>query len=106
MLQDSAPIEFLSPPSTGASQHQDADHNEDVPLRYHDIDNMLGPATPPRFTARELEDHLLLASEAEPATFKEALEHENWRHTILDEFTSIEANNTWESATDRPQVGL
>jgi hypothetical protein len=101
VLQNTGQVEFMSPPGTGASQHLDADHDEDVPLRYRDVNNLLGPSTPPGFAARELEEHLLLASEAEPATFKEALEHENWRHAMLDEFTSIEANNTWE-LVDRP----
>ena len=45
-----------------------------------------------------------MASEAEPASFKEALEHENWRHAMLDEFTSIEVNDTWELVDPPPGV--
>jgi len=86
----------VSPPGAGASQHLDADHDDDVPLRYRGVDNILGSVTPPGVAARELEEQLLLASEAEPVTFEEALKHENWRHAMLDEFTSIEANDTWE----------
>jgi hypothetical protein len=48
-----------------------------------------------------MEEHLLLASEAEPATFEEALRYGNWRLAMLDEFTSIEDNDTWV-LVDRP----
>lgn len=48
----------------------------------------------PGFAAREVEERLLLASEAEAATFEEALRYENWRLAMLDEFTSIEDNDT------------
>lgn len=97
-------MEFVSPPGAGALQLLDADHDDDAPLRYRQIDNVLGPATPPGFVARELEEQLLLASKAEPASFTEALEHENWRHAMLDEFTSIEANNTWRLVDPPPGV--
>jgi hypothetical protein len=59
---------------------------------------------PPGFTAWELEEQLLLASEAKPTSFKEALEHENWHHAMLDEFTSIEANDTWRLVDPPPGV--
>ena len=36
--------------------------------------------------------------------FKEALEHENWHHAMLDEFTSIEANDTWSLVDPPPGV--
>jgi len=98
------PVEFVSPPGTGASQLLDADHDADAPVRYRSVDNVLGEATPPGFAARELEEQLLLASEAEPATFEEALQHENWRHAMLDEFTSIEVNDTWELVDPPPGV--
>lgn len=43
----------------------------------------------------------MFTSEAEPTSFREAMEHENWRLAMLDEFTSIEDNNTWV-LTDPP----
>jgi len=101
---DANSIEFVSPPGAGASQHLDADHDSNVPLRYRAVDNILGPATHPGLAARELEEQLLLASEAEPTSFKEAMEQENWRHAMLDEFTSIEANDTWELVDPVPGV--
>ena len=97
-------MEFVSPPGTGASQLLDANHDDDAPLQYRNVDNVLGPATPPGLAARELEEQLLLASEAEPTTFQEALQHENWLHAMLDEFTSIEVNDTWELVDPPPGV--
>jgi len=51
-LRDADSVEFVSPPGAGASQMLDADHDDDAPLRYRDIDNVLRPATPPGFVAR------------------------------------------------------
>ena len=65
---------------------------------------MLGSAPPPGLAARELEERLLLASEAEPATFEEAQKFENWHHAMLDKFTSIETNNTWVLVDPPPGV--
>jgi hypothetical protein len=75
----------------------DADH-DDAPLRFRRLDNVLGPTSPPGLAQRELEEHLLLASDTEPSTFAEAQQHECWRLAMLDEMTAIEANGTWELA--------
>jgi hypothetical protein len=91
-------------PPVGAREELDADHDEDAPLRFRRIDNVIGPATPPGPIERELDERLLLASEAEPATFEEALRYENWRLAMLDEFTSIEDNNTWVLVDPPPGV--
>jgi hypothetical protein len=53
-------IEFVSPPGAGASQQLDADHDDDAPLRYRAIDNILGSVMPPGLAALELEVQLLL----------------------------------------------
>jgi hypothetical protein len=95
--------QFVTPP-VGARDELDADHDEDAPLRFRRIDNVIGPATPLGPIERELDEHLLLASEAEPATFEEALRYENWRLAMLDEFTSIEDNNTWVWVDPPPGV--
>jgi len=87
----------------------DADHDDNAPLRFRRIDNVLGEAETPELTHRDLEERLLLASDAEPASFKEAMRHDCWRHTMLDEMTSIEASGTWRlvepPARTRP-IGL
>jgi hypothetical protein len=81
--------------------HLDADHDDDAPLRFRRIDNILGEAETPELAHRELEERLLLASDAEPTTFDEAARHECWRHAMLDEMTSIEASGTWR-LVERP----
>ena len=70
------------PPSAG-DVDLDADH-DDAPLRFRRLDNMLGPTSPPGLAQRELEEHLLLASDTEPSTFAEAQQHECWRLAMLD----------------------
>jgi hypothetical protein len=89
-------IEFVSPPSAGFSEQQDNDHDDDVPLQFRHVDNVLGQTSPPELAARNLEERLLLASNAELTSFEEAMKHEHWRHAMLDEMTSIEASGTWE----------
>jgi hypothetical protein len=89
-------IEFASPPSVGFSEQLDADHDDGAPLRFRYIDNVLGESAAPGLAAWELEERLLLASDAEPTSYEEALLHECWRHAMLDEMTSIEASGTWE----------
>ena len=88
-------ITFASPPS-GAKEDLDAEPDDDAPLRFHTIDNILGLMTPPGMAHRNQDEHLLLANVDEPATFEQALAHECWRKAMLDKMTTIEANGTWE----------
>jgi hypothetical protein len=94
-------VEFASPPGAGMEDYLDADHDDDAPLRFRCIDNILGEAETPELAHRELEERLLLASDAEPTTYDEAARHECWRHAMLDEMTSIEASGTWR-LVERP----
>ena len=87
-------IKFASPPSAGFSEQLDADHDDSVPLRFRYVDNVLGESAAPGLAARDLEERLLLASDAELTSYEEALHHECWRHAMLDEMTSIEASGT------------
>ncbi|WVZ51167.1 hypothetical protein U9M48_002333 [Paspalum notatum var. saurae] len=88
-------IVFASPPS-GAQDDLDVEHDDDAPLRFRTIDNILGPVTPPGMAHRDRGESLLVANADEPATFEQAHTHECWRKAMLDEMTSIEANGTWE----------
>lgn len=56
-------IEFASPPGTGLNERLDNDNDDDAPLRFRRVDNVLGSAPTPGFAERELEKHLLLASD-------------------------------------------
>ncbi|WVZ98286.1 LOW QUALITY PROTEIN: hypothetical protein U9M48_043748 [Paspalum notatum var. saurae] len=101
-------ITFATPPS-GASEALDAEHDDDAPLRYRTIDNILGPTMPPGMAHRDQDEDLLLASGDEPATFEQAQVHECWRKAMLNEMTSIEANGTWELGDPPPRqrpIGL
>ena len=95
---------FTSSPAGGDSEFLDADH-DDAPLRYRSIDAVLGPSEAPGRVERALaEEHLMLASEAEPTTYDEAARLECWRHAMLDEMTAIEANGTWQLVDPPPRV--
>ena len=63
-------IEFASPPSRDLDL--DGDHDDDVPLRFRTLENILGPAATPGLAEWEMWDDLLLAVGDEPATFEEA----------------------------------
>jgi len=102
-MQPASNVEFATPPS-GFSEQLDVDHDDEGPLRFRRVDNIIGQSTPPGLAERDLEEHLMLASDAEPATFEEAMRHEHWRHAMLDEMTSIEASGTWELVDAPPRV--
>jgi hypothetical protein len=70
-------IEFASPPESRFSEQLDADHDDKALLRFKHVDNIIGQSTPPGIIHRNLEEHLLLASDAEPSSFEEALEHKH-----------------------------
>ncbi|WVZ61701.1 hypothetical protein U9M48_011531 [Paspalum notatum var. saurae] len=48
-------ITFATQPS-GANEDLDAEHDDDAPLRYHTIDNILGPASPPGMAHRDQDE--------------------------------------------------
>jgi len=102
--QQSHDVEHATPPTSGFSEYLDVDHDDEAPLRFRRVDNIIGPSTPPGLADRELEEQLMLASDAEPTTFEEALCHEHWRHAMLDEMTSIEASGTWKLVDAPPRV--
>ncbi|KAL5654919.1 hypothetical protein ACJX0J_034238, partial [Zea mays] len=58
--------DFASPPE-GFDENLDADHEEDAPLRFKRMNNLLGSASAPGLARRELKEHLFLTSDAEPS---------------------------------------
>jgi hypothetical protein len=79
-----------SPPS----DNLDADHDDETPLRYRKLTDILGLGTPPGFAAREAIHQLFLAEGDAPTNFKQAEQHPSWRSAMIDEIRSIEENNT------------
>jgi hypothetical protein len=63
-------LEFVSPPD--AEDYLDTD-NDDVKLRYRNIDNILSAVMPPGLAVRQVAAALHLQIEDEPATFSEAI---------------------------------
>lgn len=58
----------------------DADHDDDAPVRFRKLDDVLGPSTPPGPAARELEGgELMFTTAEEPTSFKEATQHQCWQ---------------------------
>ena len=90
------PVEFATPPS--GALDLDNDHDDEAPLRFRTIDNVLGPSGVPDLAERELavDEDLLLAVGDEPATFEEARREECWRQAMKEEMASIEQNGTWK----------
>jgi hypothetical protein len=84
------------PPSTRPDL--DADHDEDAPLRFCRIDNVLGPAAMPGLAMRALQQELHAVSAEEPGSLEEAAGDPSWRAAMVEELCSIEENGTWEVA--------
>jgi hypothetical protein len=46
-------VQFATPPAE-VDEELDADHDEEVPLRFRMVDNVIGPAKPPGYAVRDL----------------------------------------------------
>ncbi|WVZ57628.1 hypothetical protein U9M48_007990 [Paspalum notatum var. saurae] len=94
-------VEFAMPPAN-LEELVDAEHDENAPARFRNVDNVLGAACPLGLVPRVLEDRELLFTTAEePTTFKEAEQNPCWCRAMLEEMRSIEDNKTW-SLVDLP----
>jgi hypothetical protein len=60
------------------SANLDADHDEDVPLRYRHLTDILGTESPPGQAARVLQEELMLVRGEEPTTYSQAESDEAW----------------------------
>lgn len=91
-------VEFASPPSE-AGDLLDVDHDDDAPLRFRKLDNIIGPASPLGFAPRALiAEELHAMSSDETASFAEAERSPSWRKAMMEEIESIEDNKTWSLA--------
>lgn len=89
-------VEFVNPISD-LGDALDADHDDDAPLRFRTLGNILGDVDVPGLAERELaREALYLTSAEEPRTFKEAEQDPRWRAAKVDELKAIEENGTWE----------
>jgi hypothetical protein len=88
------PVEHVLPPSN--EPDLDAEHDEDAPLQFRRIDNVLGPAVVPGLADRVLLEELHTVSAKESAALEEAAQDRSWLTSMVDELRSIEKNKTWE----------
>jgi hypothetical protein len=84
--------EFVSPPPN-AAEYLNAD---DVKPRYHNIDNLHGPAVAPGLATCQVATALHLQIADEPTTFAEDERHQPSHHAMLEEIVSIRSNKTWQ----------
>ena len=89
-------VQLATPPTEVLDDDLDAEHDDDVPLRFCTVDNILGGASVPGLAHRGYDNVLNLASVDEPASFREAEQEESWREAMRAEIKAIEENRTWE----------
>jgi hypothetical protein len=81
-------------------ENLDADHNDDAPLRFCIMSDILAT---PGFTPRALvAKELHVVSSDEPTSFTKAERSPSWRKAMMEEMDSIEENGTW-SLVDLPR---
>jgi hypothetical protein len=72
------------------------DHDEEVSLRFHRINNVLGPMAVPGLAERTFQEEMHAISAEEPSSLEEASRDPSWRKAMVHELRSIEENNTWD----------
>jgi hypothetical protein len=90
-LEIEAENQFRTPPSCNL----DADH-DDAPLKYRNMSEIIGPATPPGLEFRDVQRELFFAAGEEPTTFSQAEQEASWRHAMDEDIKSIQDNKTWK----------
>jgi hypothetical protein len=93
-----ADIRYASPPSAEPDLDIDQD---DAPLRFRTMGDILGPGTPPGRADRDVVEELMMAISEEPTSVEAAKQVKEWRIAMLEEMASIEYNKTW-SRVDLP----
>ncbi|KAK2630796.1 hypothetical protein QOZ80_UnG0725510 [Eleusine coracana subsp. coracana] len=98
--------------ATGLDENDnlDADHDEETPLRYRAVTEVIGPGSPPGYAVCNLGvQRLYMVGAEEPTSFAEAEQEACWRKAMLEELQAIEENRTWtltELPSGRRAVGL
>ena len=87
-------MQLATPPTEVLDDDLDAVHDDDVPLRFCTVDNILGSASVPGLAHGGYDDVLNLASVHEPASFREAEQEESWREAMRAKIKAIEENRT------------
>jgi hypothetical protein len=92
----SADDQGMQQPEFELEDNLDADYDEDAPLRFRAVSDILGPTSPPGMAERHLgNQRLLMASAEEPMSLVEAEQQSCWRKAMEEEMKSIEDNGTW-----------
>jgi hypothetical protein len=76
-------VELTSPPS--AELDLDYDHDEDAPLKFQRIDNVLEPAMVSGLVAHVVQEELHAVSIEEPASLEDAVHEPSWWAAMLEE---------------------
>jgi hypothetical protein len=87
-------VEHVSPPNT--EPDLDVDHDEEAPLLFRQLDNVLGPTVVPGLAQRAFQEELHTVSVEEPVSLEEVARSPSWRAIMVEELRSIEENHTWD----------
>jgi hypothetical protein len=102
-------VQFAMPPAE-VDEELDADHDEEAPLRFRTVDNVIGTATPPGYAVRDLGGgQLFTVSAEEPGLLAQAEQDPSWCRAMEEELRAIEENRTWtltELPPGRRAIGL
>ncbi|WVZ82883.1 hypothetical protein U9M48_030091 [Paspalum notatum var. saurae] len=96
----SSRVQFVTPPT--GELDLDQDHEDDVPLRFRTMDDLIGLGPAQGLASSVLTQELLVAIGDEPASVEEAKASKEWHMAMLEEMGSIEENKTW-SLVDLPR---
>jgi hypothetical protein len=78
------------------NENLDVDHDDDAPLRFHSMSDIL--ATPEFMSRALMVEELHAVSSNKPTSFAEAERSLSWRKMMMEEMDSIEENGTGASS--------
>jgi hypothetical protein len=95
-LLPSSPLHVMhaTPPSSDINLNNGLD--EDAPLWFWRMDNVLGPAEVPGPMEWVFLEEFHIVSNEERTTFEEVMRDPSWRAAMIDELRSTEENCTWD----------
>lgn len=95
MIQVTSPIQITKPP-TELNEELDADHGDEVPLRFRTMGNIIGASSLSGYAIRDLGgEQIFVVGMEEPGSLMQAQQELCWCRAMGEELGAIKENDSW-----------